>query len=149
MATKKTTKKEKPRVTLKDLIPMDASFKLGKDVIVLRKVTMKDQVWIREKYGVSFDDVFNQTDFTGILKLIYHQLTEKDKDKYCGQEVEERNDDGILETRLVPGYEHLSSFISTPQEGEDMMYALGETLGISRAMISDLEVDELKKKQAS
>lgn len=137
----------KDLIELEDMIPVEAEFKLkatGKSY-KLRKISLRDRTWIKDKFKDDIEKVFRTVDFKDLMMVIYHQLDEASKQEFLMIEREETNDDGVKVKVKVTGPELLSEALTDPEEIRDVMNAFIKTMGISQAIVDKMSAEYLKK----
>lgn len=126
-----------------DIIPTTGSFKLastGKEYY-LRPITLADEIWMKKTFGNKISEVFSTPDFDGIVRIVYHQLL--DKHDFTERTVEDYDENGSAITEKIGGYKLLALLTKGEQEKVSMIWALNETLGVSRPKD---EIESGKKK---
>lgn len=137
-------------IELNDIIPQEAEFflKSKSKSFKLRKITLRDRAWIKDKFKDDIERIFSTTDFSNLIIIIYHQLTDECKKDFLAITRKCIDDDGVEKEIFVKGYELLSEAISDPKEIRDVMMAFMLTMGLSQPIIDKVQESELKKNEA-
>lgn len=129
---------EAPDVSLNDLKPMDVAIEIDGKEMVLRKITLDDENWIRETFGEK--DVFNEhMTTTQMCRIAFHQLRDEDKKHFAPIDCDIFNEDtGETFTGKIGGWKLMLKKISGVNEKVGIMRALIQNAGISRPMLEKM-----------
>lgn len=136
-------------IKLEDLRPKTGKFKLsatGNDYI-LRPFSVLDEIWLRNEYGDSLPELFNENfiDGNALGKIAYHQL--EDKSDFKQAEVTDYDESGLEVVKKIGGYKRLVQLIHGMEEKIAILLAINETLGVSRPVIDKLAEEQDSKKK--
>lgn len=133
---------------LTELMPRERSFYLSatKKTYTLRKLNLEDEVWLAEALGnQKLSEIFGRDngviDMESICKIVYRQM--EDRTDFKKENIVDYDDSGEEIQREIGGYKKLMHLLEY-DEVEDFIWALNETLGISRPKVEK----ELKKKSS-
>ncbi len=131
------------KLSLTDLFPETGTFTLAATGAAdhrLRPVSLADRAWIERHLGGSeaLQDMFEKVDFVRISRLVFYLL--EDKSPFPQGEEDDVDGDGeILGKRKVKGPEQILKCITSPNEQISLMKALLKTIGVSEAILGDVE----------
>jgi uncharacterized protein YktA (UPF0223 family) len=132
-------------IDLSKIIPRQAKItnkRNGKEFI-LKPFTIRDELWCRDNLGDDFLSIFHEDDMDHrILYRIAFRLLE-DKSEFVAKEIEQINEEGIKEKKMIGGYELFIDLFEGPLEKAQIASAVAETIGLSSP---EVVTSESKKK---
>lgn len=133
-------------IKLEDLIPEEAEFTLAltKKTYKLRRFTLEDELWLKNRFGDELEKVFREIRMKEICQIVFHQLV--DKSEFLKREVKIINEEGDEITETKGGAELLFCMISGMNEKLEIFNALLATIGISRPIQEKLAKEDSEKK---
>lgn len=133
---------------LEDIIPQASEFTLsatGK-TYRLRPISLDDEVWLKQTFGESIKEVFEEVKMFEVCRIVFHQMEPESQKDFIKQNVKIVNEEGDSETLNIGGYKLLFSMVAGTREKMDMFKALLQTIGISRPILDKIGKVELEKK---
>jgi len=134
-------------MNLNDLIPRDAEIEIGDRILRLRKITLEDRIWCKDKFGIELEMVCQRLLFSDLMQILYHQLTDACKRDFLAEKKELVDDDGNVTEVLRKGWEVLSSIVANGDDIQKLADVLAKIIGISSPVIEIEENKDLKKKK--
>lgn len=131
------------KINLKDLCPEDAVINLEGKEYTLRKINLEDEAWLLNEFGDRLESVLKEVNMLEISKIVFRQL--RNKSDFVAQSQTEIDQDGIEVTTTLGGYKLLLKKISGINEKLSIYKALLKTIGISRPILDQLDIDDQKK----
>jgi len=136
-------------IKLEEVLPEKAEFYLEKKkkTYHIRPFQLVDVVWIQKTFGKgdALGQIFTDMDWGAIVRVIYHQLVEKED--FLLTTIEEIDDMGRKATVEVSGPELLLKTLGGAEEGMKMISAVSRALMDSNPNIKEYVEDSLKKKK--
>jgi len=136
---------------LEDVTPMTGKFTLkqtGKEYS-LRPFNLSDEIWLRQTFGEKLAVMFGggNIDALALCQIAFHQLEDRTDFKKIEKISFDENGDEIKES--IGGVALLMSLVQGMAEKVDILLAITETLGVSRAKVQEMadkaETDQKKK----
>lgn len=136
---------------LEDLDPMPGQFvlKATGNTYTIRPITLGDQKYLKSMFGSedAIKQMFEGLDPEKLTRLVYYLMDQEGRRDFLPQEKEMVDEEGNVSTVKMNGPETLMHSIQYPQEFTQVFQALLKTIGISNAMLDNIEVEEVKKKE--
>lgn len=145
---------------LQDFKPQTGKFTLSltQKTYSLRKLSLLDEIWLKENYGSDYtiQKIFTDVDWVKIAEIAFHQMCEEDKKEFAVQSVTFMDQEGKSIKKEIGGARLLFSMISGAEEKNDILLGLLQTIGVSRPVVEEIEKKtkesfdkEVKKKMSS
>jgi len=138
-------------IKLDQLIPRQVEFKLDIDgtehTLRIGPFTARHEIWLKETFGQNIEKVFNDLDGANLARIAFHVMHPDDRVNFAKRVSETVDENGDKFTESIGGYQLLAEYIKGPAEKLRLLSALTESLGVSRALIEELEEAEKKKAQ--
>jgi len=139
---------ETESIDLDFLIPEEATLEVDGTDYILRPVSLKDQMWAKNKFGTTTGENLTDLDFDQLAQFVYHQMDSDGKRAFPYTETEDFDDDGKEVTVKTPGWQTLQDQFKGPKGMVKMMKSFLKVVGISQPLIDKTVEDETKKKAA-
>lgn len=135
-------------IRLEDIVPATGEFSLSLfpgENFILRPFSLSDSSWMVQRFGgqKAIEEMFATVDMDKICIVVFRLLDKKDL--FEAEEIEEYDDIGRKEKKLVTGPEKLKRSILGPNEQVKVLQALMKTIGVSQPDPSEA-IESVKKK---
>lgn len=135
-------------ITLEDVIPSESGFYLKKrdKTYHVRPFSISDVIWVQKTFGKEphiMGEIFEKQDWSKIIRIVYHQLVEKED--FLLIEQEEIDEFGRKVKVEISGPSRLLRSIDGIEEGMKVIGAVTKSITDSNPQIKDYIEDALKK----
>jgi hypothetical protein len=138
-------------IKLEQLIPKKVEFKLNVNgeerTLRIGPITARHEIWLKETFGNKIEKVFNDLDGPNLARIAFHVMDPEDRVYFAKKTVKTVDENGDEITESIGGFQLLAQHIKGPAEKLRLLEALTESLGVSRALVEELEEAEKKKAQ--
>lgn len=128
---------------LEDIVPEDQQIRIGGKEYTLRKITLEDEVWLKQ-YG-NINALMQKEDVAFMSRLTFRLLV--DKSDFLPVKEKGFDDDGNEVEIQVTGPQKILRSLSGPSARFEWVRTLMATFGISRPMFDQMIEDALKKNE--
>lgn len=136
------------KVTLQDLNPEQGSFflsKMGREIRIM-PVSNGDFEWMRVTFGQDLEKVFREMRAFDLCRIIVRIMHPEDQKLFEAQDrVVLDEGTGEKRTMRLGGAKLLQELVSGPKEVLGIYEALVKTIGVSKALIDQVEAEEKKR----
>lgn len=134
------TEKLENLISLDELVPMEASFHLSKlkKNIRLKTVSVRDEVWVKQKFGCQIQELVSSMKIAEICEVAYRIMHEEDKQHFAEQNVTFINEKGQKATEALGGVDLFMCLLTGINEQKEMIDAVMATVGFSQPVMKKI-----------
>ena len=137
-------------IKLDQLIPKKVELEMtipsGENAFVhIGPFTLEHEIWLKETFGDKVQQVFKDMEIDSLARIAFRVMDPADRMHFPKQTVETIDEEGNAVTESIGGYRLFARCFSGTTQKIKLLEALTESLGVSRALIEEIEAHEQKK----
>ena len=137
-------------IKLDQLIPKKVELEMtipsGENAFVhIGPFTLEHEIWLKDVFGDKIQQVFKDMEIDSLAKIAFRVMDPADRMHFPKQTVETLDEEGNAVSESIGGYRLFARCFSGTTQKIKLLEALTESLGVSRALIEEIEAHEQKK----